>query len=195
MKNYVKIILIVVLVLLVVFIADTVRKIMIFETLEDKAIALNTRENIYRKEEHDYFISEEFKKDNQIKLKTTNKETGKTEISYREVKEDDEVVPNYVKHLTFFERIKSGVTASIKTEKIGEASFYVISDMNNINWAIPDGCKDMRMYIEKDTGLLMKCVREYEDKEEISIFNYSFGTVTDEDMQSPRAKDFLSKVL
>ena len=122
-----------------------------------------------------------YKKDNQVKMNLTDKKTNEKQVIYDN--RDTNIIVNYAEHYTFFERIKSGITARITTEKVDDKICYVISDKGNINWAVPEECRDIRIYVEKETGLPIKYIVEYKDKEEVYTYEYSFDIVTDEDMK------------
>lgn len=181
MKKYVKIILLILLVVLIFFIINTVRKITIFGGLENKVIALNMKDNIYSKLENELQICETYKKDNQVKINLTDKKTNEKQVIYDN--NDTNIIVNYAEHLNFFERIKSSITASITTEKVDGKICYVISDKGNINWSVPTDCKNMKIYVEKETGLPIKHIVEYKDKEDVYTYEYSFDIVTDENIK------------
>ena len=181
-KKYIKIILLVLVVILIFFIINTTRKIIIFGELEDKVVMLNTKDNIYYRAENEFQIGETYKKSNQVKTIITDKKTNEKQVTYDI--ESTNIIVNYAKHFNLFEKIKSGITASITTEKVNGKICYVISDKSNINWAVPKDCRDVKIYVEKETGLPIKHIIEYEDKTEIYTYHYSFDTVTDEDMKN-----------
>ena len=184
MKKYTKIILLILLVALIFFVSNTIRKIVIFGELEDKIVKLNTKDNIYCKMESGTQVVEIYKKDKQVKINLTDKRTNEKQVTYDD--ENTNVIVNYAEHLNFFERIKSSITASIITEKVDDKNCYVISDKNNINWAVPSDCKDMKIYVEKETGLPIKHIVEYKEKEEVCTYEYSFDSVTDEEMRKEK---------
>ena len=184
MKNkYVKIILVVLLIALILFISNIIRKIAIFSELEDKVNALNARDNIYLKSESDTEIFEQYKKDGQIKFRLTNKKTNEVKVTYGDINDYKDTIINYAEHLSLFEKIKSGITAHISTEILNGKKYYVISDMSNINWAVTQDIKNIKIYVEKETGLLIKYIATYEEREKIYTYEYLFDTVTDVDMQ------------
>ena len=85
------------------------------------------------------------------------------------------------------------MNCKISTVELNGKECYVISNAFNNEET------QTRCYIEKDTGLLVKMVQRtipqeqrYDtyDKIVVTEFEYSFGTVTDEDMQEPDATEY-----
>ena len=185
MKKESKKILLVLLVILIIivlfFIINTIRKISILGDLENKVISLNARDNIYSKMESNYEISEMYKKDNIVKISLTKKDTNDNQVVLGNTETYKNIIVNYAEHLNFFEKLKSGITSSISKEEIDGKICYVISDKGNINWSVPTDCENMKVYVEKETGLPIKHIVDYKDREE--IYEYAFGIVKDADIQ------------
>ena len=80
MKKYTKIILLILLVALIFFVSNTIRKIVIFGELEDKIVKLNTKDNIYCKMESGTQVVEIYKKDKQVKINLTDKRTNEKQV-------------------------------------------------------------------------------------------------------------------
>lgn len=80
----------------------------------------------------------------------------------------------------------------IFSQKLNEKDCYVIEQrLDNPNAYTTleesgDGVKKVQLSVEKETGLPVQKVVIYEDrKEEVTTYEYSFDTVTDEDMKAP----------
>ena len=48
---------------------------------------------------------------------------------------------------------------------------------------MPTDCENMKVYVEKETGLPIKHIVDYKDREEIYTYEYAFGIVKDADIQ------------
>lgn len=56
---------------------------------------------------------------------------------------------------------------------------------------LPVNCDNLKVYIEKETGLIWKEVLIFEDgTEETTTYEYSFDTVTDDDIQVPDITEY-----
>lgn len=82
------------------------------------------------------------------------------------------------------ENIQLAIGSKISSGKVDEKDCYIIQH-KDIYPQEEEGYKTVRAYLEKETGLLLKVVAVYPDREETTNYEYSFDTVTDEDFKKP----------
>ena len=97
----------------------------------------------------------------------------------------------YNKDTILIGKILTGTKTDIKTEMIDGKECYVLKYVDK-------NAEDTTFYVEKETGLTLKMVHKYEtngmQKENVRNFEYSFGTVTEEDMKEPEnASEYVVK--
>lgn len=86
----------------------------------------------------------------------------------------------------FIQRIFDSISTNIKSVKIDGKECYEISSKHNSNVLYDENTKEVLMYVEKDTGLLIKQVVATKNNEEkITTCEYKFDCVTDEDIIEP----------
>ena len=97
----------------------------------------------------------------------------------------------YTKDTMLIGKITAAIKTKIDTEIVDGKNCYVLKLED-------EHLEDNIFYIEKDTGLTLKMVHKFEadgmQKENIQKYEYSFGTVTDEDMKEPEnASEYVVK--
>ena len=99
-------------------------------------------------------------------------------------------VAYYTKDTVLIGKIATAMNTKIDTEIVDGKECYVLN-------LVAEHSEDLTYYIEKDTGLTLKIVHKYEvdgiKRENIQKFEYSFGTVTAEDMKEPDASEYVVK--
>ena len=112
---------------------------------------------------------------------------------YREYNESNDNVyyPVFIDYLSTrsVPELFSIAIHKLTTEQLNGKECYVINGNNIPNMMIEAAAIKTKAYIEKDTGILVQIksiVEENGNKEEKTIkYEYSIGTVTDEDMKEP----------
>ena len=88
-----------------------------------------------------------------------------------------------------FDLFYNSIVTSIKTENLDGTDCYVLTSRHNSSWIYNENCKEIQVYVEKETGLIkqVKNILEVDgqEKEDIRTSEYSFGTVTDADITEP----------
>ena len=88
-----------------------------------------------------------------------------------------------------FDLFYNSIVTSIKTENLDGTDCYVLISKYNSDWVYDENCKEIQVYVEKETGLVkqVKNILEVDGqvKEDIRTAEYSFGTVTDADITEP----------
>ena len=88
-----------------------------------------------------------------------------------------------------FDLFYNSIVTSIKTENLDGTDCYVLTSKYNSDWVYDENCKEIQVYVEKETGLVkqVKNILEVDGqvKEDIRTAEYSFGTVTDADITEP----------
>lgn len=88
-----------------------------------------------------------------------------------------------------FDLFYNSIVTSIKTENLDGTDCYVLTSRHNSSWIYNENCKEIQVYVEKETGLIkqVKNILEVDgqEKEDIRTSEYSFGTVTDADIAEP----------
>ena len=89
-----------------------------------------------------------------------------------------------------FDLFYNSILTSIKTENLDGTDCYVLTSKHNSSWLYDENCKEIQVYVEKDTGLVkqVKNILEVDGQEkgDIRTSEYSFGTVTDADITEPK---------
>lgn len=203
----------IILIFAVLFVAFPGRKMVIIESLGDKfEVYEQQSDNVHIKElvyndSNLQFIHENYYKDNDLrKYVLTNPEADikVTQYFYQneikqfieepegkrliiESRENNIEAPtlmNYFYIDSLINRFFMSMDYKITTGEVNGKECYVFTK----EYANPE---KIEIYIEKDTGLVLQDV-QIESTEEVyrTQYEYSFGTVTDEDMQEPDATQY-----
>lgn len=198
-------------IILSIFIIMTIRKFVIFTNLNYLNKEKQSIDNIYSKVTINQETIETFIKGNAEKIilkrngetitqltkpeyRILYKDNGvnKTRSVYNDdynkhmnMAENQNKIANFVDYITLPEKIWSSICSSVKTETINGQAYYVISG-HNTNIVYYENTKNVKVYINKDTGLTYKRVEEINEngniREEVAMYEYKFNTVTDNDM-------------
>lgn len=209
------IILIIVLIAILILLTITIRKIIIINDLNEKVIAQNSKTNIFMKSHSDSLEEEIYKKDNVVKAIFDNKETQikttqitnnttrllytesnseKTLESYSDTTNYGNIIPNSVNTLGFLNSITFSISSNIYTDTFNGKECYVLINNKNPNWFIPQECKDLKIYIEKESGLPLKTIEVYDNgQEKTTTYEYFFDVVTDDDVKPLDNSQYISK--
>lgn len=99
------------------------------------------------------------------------------------------VIPNYAYAMNTTMRIIESILNNVKIEVIDGTQYYVISGLYNTNYIYSENTKGIKVYINKETGLTSKVVEKVEEDgqlvENVTTYEYSFDTVTEEDVAEP----------
>lgn len=131
----------------------------------------------------------------------------KTYIDYKDGSKALIINHNYINPdvQTYQQKLIFGYYFGDYTSLIGK---FVTSTITSIKTGVVDGkeCYILRntqfedpftYYVEKDTGLTIQTLHTYQEngitKQNINRYEYSFGTVTDEDMKEPDASGYVVK--
>lgn len=222
-KNNKKIILkcigIIILAIILIFIIATARKTIIINNIENKIKKYEKMDNYYiRTRTYDgdsLSISEYYNKGNVTKSETIslNENSGKNKMirtyngkesnTYMESDESKvailntnssiikEGIDNCIETNNIIETIKLALTSKITTEYCNGKLCYRIQ----ISYEPYQNSEDLILYIEKETGLLIRMhngTRIYEDEKISGIYDYTykFNTVTDEDVKEPNIEEY-----
>lgn len=198
-------------IILSIFIIMTIRKFVIYTNLNYLNKEQQESGNIYCKVTVEQQIIETYTKGNIQKMILTGNGRVITQITKPEERilyEDDGVnktrreykrkteyveeidpenkIANFADFTTLPEKIWSSICSHIKTEKIDEQEYYVISGRNENFFARAENTKNMKVYINKDTGLTYKFVETLSEngklRDRIVTYEYKFNVVTDEDV-------------
>ena len=206
----------IILILVVLFVAFPGRKMVIIKSLEDKfQVYEQQSDNVYIKalmynDSNLQFTYENYYKDDDLKKYVmTNPEADikVTQYFYQneikqfieepegkrliiEPRENNIGVPplmNYFYNDSFIGTFFMSMDYKITTGDVNGKECYVFSR----TYAKPETKIDI--YIEKDTGLVLQSAQIGLTEEDIALtqYEYSFGTVTDEDMQEPDATEYM----
>ena len=100
-------------------------------------------------------------------------------------------ISNYTLGLAFSPAV---IFSSIHTVEMDGKECYEISTMYNPNYIYDENSKDLKIYIEKDTGLPVKVVETIEENGEkiqnTIAYEYAFDCVTDEDIAEPEDRSY-----
>ena len=206
----------IILIFAVLFVAFPGRKMVIIKSLEDKfQVYEQQSDNVYIKalmynDSNLQFTYENYYKDDDLKKYVmTNPEADikVTQYFYQneikqfieepegkrliiEPRENNIGVPplmNYFYNDSFIGTFFMSMDYKITTGDVNGKECYVFSR----TYAKPETKIDI--YIEKDTGLVLQSAQIGLTEEDIALtqYEYSFGTVTDEDMQEPDATEYM----
>ncbi len=145
-----------------------------------KSVLKNNSKIITQITKPDYWIVYE---DDGVNKTRTKQFPKKTETYI--VSESENKIPNYADFTILFEKIWSSICSSIRTETVDGQDYYVISG-HNVNFVYLENTKNVKVYINKNTGLAYKKIETIKEngniRDKISTFEYKFNVVTDEDV-------------
>ena len=221
-----KVILLSILILLAVFLVFTIRKFVILTSLQKKIVPYETSQNVYKKsvtnrKESLIETFESYYKDGVVKAVVTMKpennitkkiiqftspnetksyiQNGEEKVmsSYSNGPTSQNIVGNFVGADTIFHTIFNSIVSKITSEKIGEKEYYAVEGLYNTNFLYGQDTKNVKVYLDKETGLAIKMIEfveeEGEKKEYITTYEYKFDTITDKDMEEPDASEYTVK--
>lgn len=213
-------VLIVILTIFLIFLAFTIRKMIIISNLSNKIANYQKMDNIYSKSSNDYSSISTFEKyykdgiekdiitlpeknskaiqfiyPNQRKVFIETPDTKNVSTSEENnVSSYSPILVSYIDSITFPELLLTSLTSTICKDTINGKECYVLSSRSNPNFLYEPNAVSMKMYIEKDTGLTIRMVQVVKENNEKSLktvnYEYSFGNVTDEDMMEPNILEY-----
>lgn len=216
-KKVLVMILIVLMITIVIFSINTVRKMMIIKDLQNKVAEGEAKENIYTKVVGDNAEAEKFikdgvqkdvikKKDNTVTLIQVTEEherrfytivgEQKTLHLYKEEKNSSGAkLVSFVDTVTFRELLHDSIVSKIYTEEVDGQECYVIDSLKNTNAIYSDGAVSLKMYLSKDTGLAVRVVETVKKgdgtiEDSVTTYVQKFDVVMDEDMKEPDRSEF-----
>ena len=118
----------------------------------------------------------------------------KTFSSYKNEVIERNIIINYASYNNIFELIYNSIVSRIYTDTLDEKECYVIESTANSNFLYGEDVINVKVYIEKDTGLCLKMVEVYDKNNEIKEYEtlreYKFDSITDEDMKEPDISEY-----
>ena len=98
-------------------------------------------------------------------------------------------IMNFAYSTNLYERIYNSLVTKIKSIEMDGKECYELSSLYSTNLIYGGNTTNLLVYVEKDTGLPVKMIEEVNENNEIvkniTTYEYSFGTVTDEDIKEP----------
>lgn len=92
------------------------------------------------------------------------------------------------------EQILNSILTTITTAEIDGKECYELSSKYNSNFIYSQNGKEMKAYVEKETGLPVKIVEVInengQETKNITKYNYKFDSVTDEDIKEPNNSEY-----
>ncbi len=202
-------IVIVILLVIAVFVGMFARKISILSNLDKKMESANEAKNLSVKIVSQNQTSTRYRKDNKVKFVTPSNTTivdtrGTLATLYLYKEENGKKIvqktDNLTVHITMLEncadlvqdtlsdQIQLARSTKISSQNVDGKACYALTQKAKSgypSWLFPEGCESVTFYVEKTTGLPIKRVVQNIDKtQDVMIFEYSFNTVTDEDMKA-----------
>ena len=100
------------------------------------------------------------------------------------------VIQNFAYSMNFFERVTNAIISSIKSVTMDGKECYELK-LYNSNFLYEADAVEFLAYVEKDSGLPVKSIQKLNDgSENITTYECSFDTVTDEDMKEPDISEY-----
>ena len=201
-----KIIVAILVIILLVFVINTIRKVMIFNDLQEKISKYEKSENMYSKIDSEKSITERFIKNGIDKLIIKYKDKPMTVVqlkngnkckNYTFFEETKKVTVNDVNSMdalrvakinntidtnSFIDKLIKCITSKVSTKTIdGKLSGSQLMLQNVIS---------TKAYIDKETGLTMKVIEITKEsnnikKEYITNYEYNFDSITDDEISEP----------
>ena len=208
-----KIIVAILVILLVIFAINTIRKVIIFNNLQEKISKYEKSENMYSKIDSEKSITERFikndidkliikykdkpmtviqlKNGNECKNYTFFEETKKVTVT--DVNNMDALrvtkINNTINTNSFIDKLIKCITSKVSTETIDGKEYYVIDGKLSGNQLMLQDVISTKAYIDKETGLTMKIIeitKENNNKKEyITNYEYNFDSITDDEISEP----------
>ena len=176
-----KIIVAILVILLVIFAINTIRKVIIFNDLQEKISKYEKSENMYSKIDSEKSITERFIKNDIDKLIIKYKDKPMTVIQLKN--------GNECKNYTFFEETKKVTVTDVNS--MDALRVAKINNTIDTNSFIDKLIKCITSaYIDKETGLTMKVIEITKEnnnnkKEYITNYEYNFDSITDDEISEP----------
>lgn len=208
-----KIIVAILVVLLVIFAINTIRKVIIFNNLQEKISKYEKSENMYSKIDSEKSITERFikndidkliikykdkpmtviqlKNGNECKNYTFFEETKKVTVT--DVNNMDALrvtkINNTINTNSFIDKLIKCITSKVSTETIDGKEYYVIDGKLSGSQLMLQNVISTKAYIDRETGLTMKIIeitKENNNKKEyITNYEYNFDSITDDEISEP----------
>ena len=208
-----KIIVAILVILLVIFAINTIRKVIIFNNLQEKISKYEKSENMYSKIDSEKSITERFikndidkliikykdkpmtviqlKNGNECKNYTFFEETKKVTVT--DVNNMDALrvtkINNTINTNSFIDKLIKCITSKVSTETIDGKEYYVIDGKLSGNQLMLQNVISTKAYIDRETGLTMKIIeitKENNNKKEyITNYEYNFDSITDDEISEP----------
>ena len=98
-------------------------------------------------------------------------------------------IPNFAYCINAFERFLNSIFTSINTTEIDGVQCYELKNSHDPNYIYSENATQLLMYVNKETGLPVKKIEKIKEngveKENITTYEISFNTVTEEDIKEP----------
>lgn len=209
-----KIIVAILVIILLVFVINTIRKVMIFNDLQEKISKYEKSENMYSKIDSEKSITERFIKNDIDKLIIKYKDKPMTVVqlkngnkckNYTFFEETKKVTVNDVNSMdalrvakinntidtnSFIDKLIKCITSKVSTKTIDGKEYYVIDGKLSGSQLMLQNVISTKAYIDKETGLTMKVIEITKEsnnikKEYITNYEYNFDSITDDEISEP----------
>ncbi len=209
-----KIIVAILVIILLVFVINTIRKVMIFNDLQEKISKYEKSENMYSKIDSEKSITERFIKNGIDKLIIKYKDKPMTVVqlkngnkckNYTFFEETKKVTVNDVNSMdalrvakinntidtnSFIDKLIKCITSKVSTKTIDGKEYYVIDGKLSGSQLMLQNVISTKAYIDKETGLTMKVIEITKEsnnikKEYITNYEYNFDSITDDEISEP----------
>lgn len=217
-----KIIVAILVILLVIFAINTIRKVIIFNNLQEKISKYEKSENMYSKIDSEKSITERFikndidkliikykdkpmtviqlKNGNECKNYTFFEETKKVTVT--DVNNMDALrvtkINNTINTNSFIDKLIKCITSKVSTETIDGKEYYVIDGKLSGSQLMLQNVISTKAYIDRETGLTMKIIeitKENNNKKEyITNYEYNFDSITDDEISEPNTIGYEEKI-
>lgn len=214
-----KIIVAILVIVLLVFVINTIRKVIVFNKLQEKISVYEKSKNMYLKIDSEKSITERAIKNDIDKLvikykdkpmtivQLKNENGYKNYIFYEKIKKvaitdvnsmdilKVAKINNTIRTNSFIDKIIKCITSKISTETINGKEHYVIEGKLNRSQLMLPNVVSMKAYIDKETGLTMKLVEITKEtdntkKEHITNYEYNFDSIDNEKISEPDIRGY-----
>lgn len=217
MKKIVKIVVIIIVLGMIIFCLDFIRKYRIVKSVQEKYSKYESSMNFYYREEsnninlnekykeiyfkdgiekyvmvsmQDYVVTE-FRKEKVLTRYSVTPE-GKKTVGYDTNSNVFYPFNTYLNFDSKQDEFNNILKCSIKTEKLNGKKYYVISNMPIFSMlSMVEFDTKIKLYINCNTGLVEKRIDILASGEKYTtIFKYEFGVITEEDLEEPDKTDY-----
>lgn len=104
-------------------------------------------------------------------------------------------ITNFAYSISLPENILNSIFTSINSVELNGKECYELTSKYNSNFIYSQNTKQMKAYVEKDTGLPLKLIEVVnengENIEKVTTYKYEFNIVTDDDIKEPDSQEYI----